>query len=95
MELSRLEQDLAGDGWTVLRHDVPRTAVNPANTNSSVWAARAGELASLKALIKADYNADPSNVKAVFLFGHLPVPYSGNLNPDGHPQHQGAWPAAA
>src|SRR5512140_810247 len=24
-ELTRLQQDLAGDGWTVLRHDVPRT----------------------------------------------------------------------
>jgi hypothetical protein len=93
MELSRLEQDLAGDGWTVLRHDVPRMAVDPANTSSSVWAARASELANLKALIKADYNADPSNVKAVFLFGHVPVPYSGNLAPDGHPDHRGAWPA--
>jgi hypothetical protein len=95
MELNRLEQDLAGDGWTVLRHDVPRMAVDPANTNSSVWAARASEIASLKALITTDYNADPSNVKAVFLFGHLPVPYSGNLAPDGHANHQGAWPADA
>ena len=80
-ELARLQQDLVGDGWTVLRHDVPRMAVDPANTNSSVWAARSNELASVKALIKADYNADPNNVKAVFLFGHVPVPYSGNLRP--------------
>src|ERR1041384_5556413 len=40
-ELSRLQQDLAGDGWTVLRHDVGR--------NDSVL--------SVKNLIKADYNA--------------------------------------
>jgi hypothetical protein len=76
-ELNRLQQDLAGDGWTVLRHDVAR--------NDSV--------VNVKNLIKADYNADSANVKAVFLFGHAPVPYSGLLNPDGHADHYGAWPA--
>jgi hypothetical protein len=76
-ELARLQQDLVGDGWTVLRHDVGRT----------------DSVASVKALIKADYAADPANVKSVFLFGHIPVPYSGQLNPDGHPDHVGAWPA--
>ena len=39
-ELARLQQDLVGDGWTVLRHDVARMAVDPANTSSNVWAAR-------------------------------------------------------
>ncbi len=76
-ELTRLQQDLAGDGWTVLRHDVSRTATVP----------------SVKALVKADYDADPTRVKSVFLFGHVPVPYSGSLAPDGHPDHVGAWPA--
>jgi Bacterial Ig domain len=77
MELGRLQQDLAGDGWTVLRHDVGRSSAVPA----------------VKALIVADYNADPANVKSLFLFGHVPVPYSGNYAPDGHPNHVGAWPA--
>ena len=76
-ELNRLQQDLVGDGWTVLRHDVGRS----------------DSVVSVKNLIKADYNADPSNVKGVFLFGHVPVPYSGQLNPDGHAEHVGAWPA--
>src|SRR6266513_2501773 len=76
-ELNRLQQDLVGDGWTVLRHDVGRS----------------DSVVSVKNLIKADYNADPANVKAVFLFGHVPVPYSGQLNPDGHADHVGAWPA--
>ena len=76
-ELSRLQQDLVGDGWTVLRHDVNR----------------ADSVTSVKALIKSDYDADPANVGAVFLFGRVPVPYSGNIAPDGHPNHQGAWPA--
>ncbi len=50
-------------------------------------------------IIESDYNEN-ANLKAVFLLGHIPVPYSGGnqsygLNPiDGHkPQHEGAWPA--
>lgn len=76
-EVSRLQQDLVGDGWTVLRHDVSPAASVP----------------SIKAMIQADYSADPSNVQSVFLFGHVPVPYSGALNPDLHDDHYGAWPA--
>jgi hypothetical protein len=78
-ELARLQQDLAGDGWTVLRHDVGRTDA----------------VTSVKGFIKSDYNADPQHVKAVFLFGHVPVPYSGTAAPDEHPSHVGAWPADA
>ncbi len=76
-ELTRLQLDLAADGWTVLRHDVARNATVP----------------SVKALIKADYDTDPTRVNSVFLFGHVPVPYSGSLAPDGHGDHVGAWPA--
>lgn len=76
-ELTQLREDLAGDGWTVISHSVARNASVP----------------SVKALIKADYDADPTNVKSVLLFGHVPVPYSGQLKPDGHADHLGAWPA--
>jgi len=93
LELARLQQDLVGDGWAVLCHYVPRMAVDPANASSSVWAARSNELANVKALIKADFNANPANVNSVLLFGHVPVPYSGDLAPDGHFDHTGAWPA--
>ena len=76
-ELAQLQQDLAGDGWTVVRLDV--------NRNDSVI--------KVKKLIKSQYRADPEDVNCVFLFGHVPVPYSGNIVPDGHaPDHQGAWP---
>src|SRR5437868_11101764 len=75
-ELTRLQQDLVGDGWTVTRLDVSRS----------------DSVTSVKNQIKAQYNADPTNMKAVFLFGHVPVPYSGDIVPDGHvPDHQGAW----
>ncbi len=79
-ELNILEQDLVGDGWQVVRHDVSRV----------------DSVANIKNIIKADYNADPDNIKSVFLFGRVPVPYSGDLAPDGHyPDHAGAWPADA
>src|SRR5581483_4323908 len=75
--LARLEQDLTGDGWTVSRLDVNRS-------DSPV---------QVKAAIKGQYQADPANTKAVFLFGHVPVPYSGDNAADGHySNHQGAWP---
>jgi fibronectin type 3 domain-containing protein len=77
VELSRLQRDLAGDGWTVIRRDVARSA----------------SAATVKNIIKTEYNADAANLKSVFIFGHVAVPYSGNLNPDGHYDHHGAWPA--
>ncbi|MBX3474388.1 MAG: hypothetical protein KF754_08395 [Planctomycetes bacterium] len=76
-ELTRLEHDLEGDGWEVVRHDVAPTAT----------------VVSVKALITAAYNAAPATTRAVLIIGHVPVPYSGNFNPDAHPDHQGAWAA--
>jgi PKD repeat protein len=75
-ELTRLMDDLEGDGWTVIRHNVLRS----------------GTVTHVKSFVVADYTADPTNTKAVFIVGHVPVPYSGNINPDGHPDHLGAWP---
>jgi len=91
-EIDRLLLDMTNDGWSVISHGV--------NTTDKVT--------DIHALIEGDYNADKNNVKAVFLLGHIPVPYSGGdtslkslygarLNPiDQHiPQHEGAWPADA
>ena len=84
-EITRLIADLAGDGWLVARSDVSRSATVPA----------------VKAVIKGRYDESPGNTKAVFLLGHVPVPYSGNVCPDGHwesdplTHHRGAWPADA
>jgi hypothetical protein len=67
-ELARLKSDLIGDGWQVIRHNV-----SPTDTTMRV-----------KNLILADYRADPANVRAVFLFGHVPIRRSGTLEYDGH-----------
>ena len=76
-ELAQLVADLENDGWSVFRHDV----------------GRADAVISVKSLVAADYWTDPSNFKSVFIVGHVPVPYSGNLAPDGHGNHFGAWAA--
>jgi len=78
LEITRLEQDLIGDGWNVIEQEV-----SPTNSVESV-----------QEFIQTEYQADPANVNTVFLLGHVPVPYSGDISPDEHsPDHQGAWPA--
>jgi len=68
-ELARLQSDLIGDGWFVIRHDVSSDQTP----------------LSVRSIITNDYYADPANVNAVFLFGHVPILQSGaNLNYDGH-----------
>jgi hypothetical protein len=67
-ELARLQSDITGDGWQVIRHDV--------SSNDTP--------ASVKSLIVDDYNADPANVQTVFLFGHVPILQSGFLDYDTH-----------
>ncbi len=76
-EIKRLQDDLEGDGWEVLTSYISTITAVPA----------------VKTQIVNTYNLDPINTKALFLFGHIPVPYSGNLYPDGHTDHYGAWPA--
>lgn len=76
-QIQQLESDLEKDGWQVIRHDVNRT----------------DPVTSVKGLIISDYWADPTNTKSVLIIGHVPVPYSGNLAPDGHGNHYGAWAA--
>lgn len=67
-EINQLISDLTGDGWFVIRFDVPR-----ASTPTAV-----------RSLIQTAYNADPSGVRAVYLLGRVPVLRCGSLNPDGH-----------
>ncbi|MCX6903132.1 MAG: fibronectin type III domain-containing protein [Verrucomicrobia bacterium] len=84
-ELAVLQQDLAGDGWTVLRQDVGRGA--------TVGLTGDPQVVTVKGIIQSYFTNDPANVKGLFLLGHIPVPYAGNIAPDGHSDHQGAWPA--
>jgi hypothetical protein len=76
-ELARLQTDLICDGWSVIRQDV--------SSNDTPESVRED--------IMDYYRADPGDVDAVFLFGHVPILQSGYLNYDGH--YTRAMPADA
>lgn len=82
-EIDELRRDLIADGWSV---QVIQAARRDTLTDATA-------AADTKALIKAAYDSDPSNVKHVYILGHVPVPYSGSQAPDGHGNHSGAWSA--
>jgi len=47
---------------------------------------------TIKASILERYE-EIEDLTAILLMGNIPVPHSGNINPDGHNDHKGAWPA--
>lgn len=47
----------------------------------------------IKDSIKVWHTNKPFRNNTVLLFGDIPVPYSGYINPDAHPEHRGCWPA--
>jgi len=79
------KKDLIGDGWQIDEFRV--------DSGTSISTFKTG--------IVSRYNANPTRIKQVVLIGNIKVPYSGNYNsttlppPDGHPQHNGAWPTDA
>ncbi|PHI18595.1 hypothetical protein CEQ90_16980 [Lewinellaceae bacterium SD302] len=76
-EIERYRQDARADGWRV------KTLLVSADTTD----------VAVKAAIAELYDQEPEQRHTLFLLGHVPVPYSGNLYPDGHTNHEGAWPA--
>lgn len=84
-EISRLEQDLRGDGYQVFRHDVAASDVTAPGWKTNV--------ANTKALVKADYLTDTNADWTLFIVGHVPIPYSGLGSPGGHTENYGAHSA--
>jgi PKD repeat protein len=76
-EISTLTEDLVGDGWEV----------------KTILAGQSQKSAQVRTKIIQTYNEDKVNTNALLILGHVPVPYSGNIGPDGHSNHIGAWPA--
>ncbi len=77
-----LKGDLENEGWEVTVRGVPR-----AETFDSA------KVRTTMEIVRAEWNAGPRDLGGIILLGRVPVPYSGNIVPDGHPDHQGAWPA--
>jgi hypothetical protein len=74
--LGTLKGDLRAEGWAV-----DELTVSAAETVPHV-----------KARIVSTWQAGGQTAAALLLIGQVAVPYSGNIAPDGHPDHRGAWP---
>lgn len=80
--LNLLTQDLENEGWEVTMRGAPRAE-----------ALDSAKIRRVREIIKEEWNAGPRDLGGVIIIGRVPVPYGGNIAPDGHPDHQGAWPA--
>lgn len=87
-EIDRLENDLKAEAWSVERMYVERSD-SPEDIRSDLYRM---------------YIDRSEDLKALFIIGHVPVPYSGDFSsfsgyppPDGHIEgsgnHTGAWPS--
>ena len=81
-EITQLKNDMTAEGWQVVLQEAPRAETFDGKAVKTV-----------KNLIMDEYNKAPNNLTSIFIIGRVPVPYSGNFGPDGHGDHQGAWPA--
>jgi len=77
-ELAQFKNDLILEGWHVVIKKCPRAETFNKDAVTNV-----------KEIILQEATDNMS----IFLVGRVPVPYSGNLNPDAHGDHIGAWPA--
>ncbi len=93
-ELDELEDDLVGEGWAVVRHTVPRHDDRAWN-RQAINLDYVENLQRIKRLIRAECAAAPAATRAVYLIGHVTIPYTGAGSEDGHFDMAGAWPADA
>lgn len=80
--INQYEYELMRDGWGIIRKYAPRAE----NFDRK-------KIAETKYLIAAEQEDDPKNLRTLILIGRIAVPYSGELAPDGHSDHLGAWPS--
>lgn len=93
-DLALFEQDLRGDGWIVRQHEAPRHD-DDAWRRGPVNSRYSKDLEEMKSIIRREHADARGGLQAVILVGHVTVPYAGATAEDGHPEHQGAWPADA
>lgn len=53
---------------------------------------RNADVQAIKALVVSEAQSN-STLTALFIIGHVAIPHSGDINPDAHANHKGAWPA--
>jgi len=76
-EISRLLSDIEADGWRA----------------DALYVSRNDSVTGVKRQINSWAKSHPAVQQTLFLLGRVPVPYSGEIAPDGHHNdHRGAWP---
>ena len=93
-DLATFKDDLLGDGWQVVRYDVPRHT-NTFWDSAAINTTYLNDLLSIKRSISNEYLLNPTGTNVIIIVGHVTVPYSGTEAEDGHDLHSGAWPADA
>jgi uncharacterized protein (TIGR02597 family) len=98
-DLSAFVTNLVGDGWGVLRLDVPRHIDDYSSATS--FLTNSFNITNLiKPFITSNYALYSTNIKYILAIGHVPIPYSGKKADDGHNDqsdpasygdHEGAW----
>ncbi|MCC7374892.1 MAG: hypothetical protein IT581_09560 [Verrucomicrobiales bacterium] len=89
-ELRRLDQDLEADGWQVKRLEVPRHV-------DDTWEANTNAIAEIRGRVQEAWRESGAKLRAIFLIGHVAIPYAGMRAEDLHTgprdNHFGAWPS--
>ncbi len=83
--INEVSLDMAGDGWKVIHR----------------YAHKDSSIQYVSGLIAEAKKWADNPLRAIYILGHVAVPYSGNYGqdnfysvaPDGHTDHNGAWPA--
>lgn len=90
LALDQLERDLVADGWRVVRRAVPRH-------DDRNWAKNLPAIAGIRNFLRSEWEDSGRTLRAVYLVGHVAIPYSGMRAEDVHTgkgdNHWGAWPA--
>ncbi len=76
-EIKKYIRQIQNEGYTVDTHYVS-SGEKPSNVKNWIY---------------KQWQKDTTLATSIFLLGRVPVPYSGNMRPDGHTEHTGAWPA--
>jgi hypothetical protein len=98
-EIGTFVTNLIGDGWAILRADVPRH-IDDYSSNTSYGTNWFNITNEIKPFIITNYNLYSTNLKGILVLGHVSIPYTGSSQPDdGHDHnqqsgtnnHEGAW----
>jgi uncharacterized protein (TIGR02597 family) len=90
-ELNGFITNLVGDGWQILRADVPRH-IDDYSSSTSFQTNYYNITNIIVPFIRDNYAQFSTNIKQILIIGHATIPYSGTIPDDGHHEHRGAWP---